>query len=227
MPPHPVIGHATTIESRNRTLIVADGHEALREALSLLVGQWGFRCLGSTGDARRAEQLILSGRPDVAVVDVDLAERGDGARLVDRLVKRTPALPFLLYTGAREEHVLRQALAVGARGLLTKAASARELRAALEAVAGGHSYLDHRLSTLVVSGRDRAGRLSAREREILILLARGDSGERIAARLVLSPETVRTHVRNAMDKLGARTRAHAIALALLHGHIELPDADAG
>jgi DNA-binding NarL/FixJ family response regulator len=192
----------------------------------MLVGAWGFRCLGSTGDARSAERLILSLRPDVAVVGLDLAERGQGAQLVDRLVKRTPSLPVLVYTGAREEHVLRRALSIGARGLLTKTATTHELRAALDAVASGHSYLDHRLSPLVLSTARSAGRLSAREREVLTLLAHGSSGESIAEQLGLSPETVRTHVRNAMDKLGARTRAHAIMLALLRGHIELPDAGA-
>lgn len=146
---------------------------------------------------------------------------------MERLVKRSPSLPILVYTGAREEHVLRHTLSIGARGLLTRAASARELQSALEAVAGGHSYLDHRLSTLVVSGRERPSRLSGREREVLTLLAGGCSGESIAAHLALSPETVRTHVRNAMDKLAARTRTHAIALALHGGHIEIPRSSPG
>jgi DNA-binding NarL/FixJ family response regulator len=87
-------------------------------------------------------------------------------------------------------------------------------------VAGGEDYLDPRLAPLLArAGNGRLRILSPREREILGLISQGLSGEEAAKQLVLSSETVRTHVRNAMSKLGAATRAHAVALALQRGEI--------
>jgi DNA-binding NarL/FixJ family response regulator len=87
-------------------------------------------------------------------------------------------------------------------------------------VAAGGDYIDPRLTPLLAEGGNgRTKRLSPREREILGLLSQGLSGEEVAKELYLSSETVRAHVRNAMGKLGAATRAHAVALALQHGEI--------
>ena len=97
-----------------------------------------------------------------------------------------------------------------------KASSPDELTAAIRAVAAGGTYMDHRLSSALLarSTTARVRELSPREREILDLLAQGLTGAQAAKRLCISPETVRTHIRNAMAKLEAETRVHAIALAL-------------
>lgn len=93
---------------------------------------------------------------------------------------------------------------------------------ALTTVAAGGTFVDPALELLLGDGarRSRAGGLSGRQREILSLLAAGLSGEEIAGRLSLSPETVRTHMRNVMNKLAAQTRAHAIAIAIRRGDID-------
>jgi DNA-binding NarL/FixJ family response regulator len=207
-----------------RSVIVVDGHAALRDALGLLLRSWDWDPQALTGDPGRAEELIRSMAPDVVVFELDVAGRGDGAALARRLIDGRRDAPILLFTGARDEHVLRDAMGIGARGLLTKAASPHELRDALGAVAAGRSYLDHRLSRLAIALSARTGQLSDREREVLTLLADGSTGGEVAERLVLSPETVRTHVRNAMEKLGARTRAHAVVLAIARGEIPAPNA---
>jgi DNA-binding NarL/FixJ family response regulator len=97
-----------------------------------------------------------------------------------------------------------------------KSAPPAELLAALRRVAGGGDYVDPGLAEILRSCArpSRLSQLSPREREILALLAQGLNGEQVAERLVISSETVRTHVRNSMAKLGARTRIHAVALAL-------------
>jgi DNA-binding NarL/FixJ family response regulator len=95
-----------------------------------------------------------------------------------------------------------------------------ELEDAIRTVAAGGDYIDPRLTPLLAKGGNgRTKTLSPRGREILGLLSQGLSGEEVASQLFLSPETVRTHVRNAMGKPGAATRAHAVALALQRGEI--------
>ena len=128
----------------------------------------------------------------------------------------------MLYTGSSDEELLFDGLDSGARGYALKDGSPRELVEALGLVAGGGSYVDPRLRPALLSRRstERLPSLSNREREILDLLAQGLTGEQVAELLVLSSETVKTHIRNAMNKLEAHTRVHAIAIALREGYIE-------
>jgi PAS domain S-box-containing protein len=109
-------------------------------------------------------------------------------------------------------------------------------RARMKAADGTERLVEYSVRASFLEGRHvsvfrelAAGRehLTPREAEVLQLLARGLNGSRVAARLGIAPETVRTHVRNAMDKLGARTRAHAMALAFAHGEIDLDQPAAG
>ena len=126
------------------------------------------------------------------------------------------------------EELLFSGLDSGARGYALKEGSPRELVEALALVAGGGSYVDPRLRPALLSRRatERLPSLSNREREILDLLAQGLTGEGVAEQLFISAETVKTHIRNAMNKLEAHTRVHAIAIALREGFISPPD-DAG
>ena len=125
----------------------------------------------------------------------------------------------MLYTGAADERQLLDALDAGAAGFALKSGDPQELEEAILTVAAGGDYIDPRLTPLLAKvGNGRAKR-PPREREIMGLLSQGLSGEEVAQQLYLSSETVRTHVRNAMGKLGAATRAHAVALALQHGEI--------
>ena len=119
--------------------------------------------------------------------------------------------------------LLLDGLDSGARGYARKDGSPRELVEALAQVAEGGSDVDPRLRPALLSRRttERLPALSNREREILDLLAQGLTGEAVAERLVLSAETVKTHIRNAMSKLEANTRVHAIAIALREGFISV------
>ena len=134
----------------------------------------------------------------------------------------------MLYTGSSDEELLFSGLDSGAQGYALKDGSPRELVEALDQVARGGSYVDPRLRPALLSRRstERLPSLSNREREVLDLLAQGLTGEQVAERLVLSAETIKTHIRNAMTKLEAHTRVHAIAIALREGFISPPD-DAG
>ena len=135
----------------------------------------------------------------------------------------------VLYTGSSDVELLISGLDSGARGYALKEGTPSELTAALNTVAEGGTYVDPRLRPALLSRRatQRMPSLSKREREIMDLLAQGLTGEQVAEKLVLSSETVKTHIRNAMSKLEASTRVHAIAIALREGYIQPPSSDGG
>lgn len=199
--------------------MIVDDHVALRRGMELLLRRAGYHVVGTAGDAETGEALILRRRPHVALVDLGLPGES-GADMTRRLLAQDPTLRILLYTGAADEGQLIDALDAGAAGFALKSGDPEELEEAIRAVANGGEYLDPRLRPLLArNGNGRAKLLSPRESEILSLLCQGLSGEDAAKMLFLSSETVRTHVRNAMTKLGATTRVHAVALALQRGEI--------
>jgi len=212
------------------SLVLVEDHEALRRGMELLLGRRGHVIAGAVGTGTEAYELIGRTRPDVAVIDLGLTDES-GADLIRRLLVRDPGLRSLLYTGTGDLEAIAGALDCGACGFALKAGSPEELTHAIGAVASGKTYMDPRLDSVVLARAttDRVRVLSPREREILDLLAEGLTGAQIAKRLFLSPETVRTHVRNAMEKLEAQTRVHAVALALRRREIEPapPDGPSG
>jgi DNA-binding NarL/FixJ family response regulator len=203
-------------------IVLVDDHLALRKGIELLLRAEGIRVTGSTATVEAGRDMVLARLPDVAVVDVAL-DGGSGVDLARQVLARRPDTGILLYTGGMlDQTTLREALGCGARGVALKAGAPTELIEAIRTVAGGGQYVDPRLAALL-DARERGALclLTRREREILDFLAGGLSGEEVAVRLVLSPQTVQTHVRNLMRKLGARTRVHALALALRHRETEL------
>jgi putative two-component system response regulator len=203
------------------TVVIVDDHESVRKGLELILRREGCEVVGTAGDAEHAYPLIQRRRPGVAVIDVGLPGE-NGIELTRRLLAEEGAPRVLLYTGLEDEQSLKAAIEVEASGIACKAGPPRELAAAIREVARGRGYFDPRLGALLAKSSPGAEAvLTAREREIFELLARGLSGEQIAAELFLSPETVRTHVRNGMRKLAARTRVHAVAEALRRREISL------
>ena len=202
-------------------LVLIEDHQALREGLELLLAREGCDVVGTAGTAAEGRRLVEELAPDVALVDIRLGEEEDGIDLTRSLLADDPERRVVLYTGSSDEELLFSGLDSGARGYALKDGSPRELVDALAQVAGGGSYVDPRLRPALLSRRatERLPSISNREREILDLLAQGLTGEAVAARLVISAETVKTHIRNAMNKLEATTRVHAIAIALREGYI--------
>lgn len=204
----------------NVTVVIVEDHVALRRGLELLLRDTECRVVGVADDAETALAMVERRRPTVAVVDINLPGKS-GIELTRQLLANDPKLGVLLYTGIDDQEILREALDCGARGFALKAGAPEELLTAIRTVAAGETYVDQRLRPLLLARftTERIGVLSPREREVLDYLAKGLTGEDVAARLGLSPETVRTHVRNAMDKLEAHTRVHAVAIALRQGEI--------
>ena len=176
--------------------------------------------VGTAGTADEGRVLIERLEPDVSLVDIRLGEES-GIELTRALLDDDPARRVVLYTGSNDVELLVSGLDSGARGYALKEGAPKELTGALATVAGGGTYVDPRLRSALLSRKttQRMPGLSKREREIMDLLAQGLTGEDVAAQLFLSSETVKTHIRNAMGKLEAHTRVHAVAIALREGYI--------
>ena len=204
-------------------LVLIEDHQALREGLELLLGREGHQVLGTAGSAAEGRRLVEELAPDVALIDIRLG-RDSGIELTAQLIDADPDRRIVLYTGSSDIELLISGLDSGARGYALKEGTPSELTTALATVAGGGTYVDPRLHHALLSRRATQTQkaLSKREREIMDLLAQGLTGEQVAERLVLSPETIKTHIRNAMAKLEANTRVHAIAIALREGFISTP-----
>ena len=204
-------------------LVLIEDHEALREGLELLLGREGCEVVGTAGTAREGRDLVERLKPDVALVDIRLGDES-GIDLTRELLDADPERRVVLYTGSSDVELLVSGLDSGARGYALKEGTPSELTGALETVAHGGTYVDPRLRPALLSRKttQRMPALSKREREIMDLLAQGLTGEQVAAQLFLSPETIKTHIRNAMNKLEANTRVHAIAIALREGFISSP-----
>jgi DNA-binding NarL/FixJ family response regulator len=201
------------------SLVLVEHHEALRDGLAVLLERRGFNVVGCATTAARGEEVIAERKPDVAVVGVDLPDER-GTELVRRLNDRPPCPKFVIYTGLNDPDLLEAAYRSGARGLVAKPTGLPVLVEALREVWRGGRYFDRSFAPKNGNGgAERA--LSRREAEILGMLAEGLTGEQIAQRLVLSPETIRTHIRNAMEKLDARTRTEAVVKALRQEEIEM------
>jgi DNA-binding NarL/FixJ family response regulator len=205
-------------------LVLIEDHQALREGLELLLAREGIEVLGTAGNAGDGRQLVERLAPDVSLIDIRLGE-DSGIELTAQLIDADPERRIVLYTGSSEIELLIKGLDSGARGYALKEGTQSELRTAIRTVAEGGTYVDPRLHSALLSRKATQTQrvLSKREREIMDLLAQGLTGEQVAERLYLSPETIKTHIRNAMNKLEANTRVHAIAIALREGFISAPD----
>ena len=209
-------------------LVLIEDHQALREGLELLLDREGLIVAGTAGTAAEGRALVEELEPDVSLVDIRLGE-DSGIRLTGELIDGDPDRRIVLYTGSADVELLISGLDSGARGYALKDGTPAELTAALRTVAEGGTYVDPRLHPALLSRRATQTQrmLSKREREIMDLLAQGLTGEQVAEQLFLSPETIKTHIRNAMNKLEANTRVHAIAIALRDGFISPPTGTTG
>jgi DNA-binding NarL/FixJ family response regulator len=197
------------------TCVVADDHPAVLEAVAEFLVQGGIEVIARARDGEEALERIEQRKPQVALVDVRMPKLG-GIELTRRAQRSTPETSILLYTGYGDRALLTEALDVGVRGFVLKEAPMDDLLRAVQSVASGGTYVDPVLAgTLAASSiGNKLPELTQRERDVLRLLADGLANEEIGKRLFISAETVRTHVRKAMDKLDADTRTQAVARAL-------------
>jgi DNA-binding NarL/FixJ family response regulator len=203
------------------TVVLADDQRVVREGLATLLGLLpGVEVLGTASDGEEAVALVERLRPDVVLMDIRMP-RCDGVEATRRLRELgSPAQVVVLTTYADDRSVV-EALRAGARGFLTKDSGAEEIQRAIEAVARGDAAIDpavqHHLVDAVAGRPELPDGLTPREAEVLGLIAGGLSNGEIAARLVVSEATVKSHVNHLFAKTGARDRAQAVAYAYRHG----------
>ena len=213
-------------ESDQIRVLIADGQTLVRAGFRVLLqGQNGIAVAGDAADGEGAVAAARELRPDVVLVDIDLPGL-DGLE-VTRQILSDPELEgvkvLVLTTHERDEDVFG-ALRAGATGLLLKDTEPRELVQAVRVVAGGEALLSpsvtRRLIDELASQPDsrrptpeELDELTAREREVMALVATGLTNDEIAEQLVVSPATAKTHVSRAMMKLHARHRAQLVVLA--------------
>jgi DNA-binding NarL/FixJ family response regulator len=196
--------------------VVGDDHAVLRRGVVALVDrEQDLTVVGEAGDGHEAVALAERRRPDLLVLDMRMPGL-DGIECCRALAELELPTAVVLYTGFDDVDVLESAIEAGVRGYVVKAGPIEDFLRALRTVAGGQRWYDASLAAQLLERRGRAARslLSAREVEVLQLLGDGHTTEAAARELFLSPATVRTYTENAMHKLEARNRVHAVAAAL-------------
>ncbi|MFC9089241.1 response regulator [Nocardiopsis dassonvillei] len=210
-------------------VVVADDQALVRMGLRVLLeGEADLELVGEAGDGGQAVELVRRLRPDVVLMDVRMPVV-DGLEALRRIAgeeELAHTRVVVLTTFELDEYVF-EALRAGASGFLIKDSDPQEMLAAVRAAARGEALLSPSVTRRVVAafvsrepGGGRVPRLEVlteREREVVGLVGEGLSNEEIAARLVVSPATARTHVSRAMVKLGARDRAQLVVFAFRAG----------
>ncbi|HXA61908.1 MAG TPA: response regulator transcription factor [Streptosporangiaceae bacterium] len=212
-----------------RVLIVDDQTIVRAGFAALLNAQDDITVAGEAGDGVEAVQLAQRHRPDVVIMDIRMP-RMDGLEATKRILAdtRNDALRVLMLTTFDVDEYVYEALTCGASGFLLKDATADELVSAVRVVARGDSLLSPQVTGRLIREFTRQRRnqpqpaaelasLTARETEVLVLMAGGLSNSEIAGRLVVSEHTVKTHVARVFTKLALRDRAQAVVMAYESG----------
>ncbi|MFB7311944.1 response regulator [Streptomyces sp. NPDC056192] len=207
-------------EPPGTTVVLADDHLVVRAGMRLLLAQDpAFRIVAESATVPDTLDAVRRTRPRVLVLDLTMAGQSS-LPMIPELLTVSPGTRILVLTMQEDPAFAREALRTGASGYLLKEAAAEELRAAVHQVAGGATYvqpvLGARLAVEAPGPVDQES-LTAREAEVLSLLALGHTNQEIAQRLYVSVRTVETHRARIRDKLGKDTRAELIAAARERG----------
>lgn len=207
------------------SVMIADEHSLFRQAVrSALETEDGLTVVAEAADGIETVAQVEQHKPDVVLIDADLPN-SSGVYTTRLIHKRLPACKVLVLSNHPDPTALFDAMQAGASGYMTKATPLRELIRSTKALLQGEtivpaSMLGHLLSQLVENRSEqnnvmrRLARLTRREREVLALLVEGGDNDVVASRLVISPETARTHIQNILGKLDVHSRLEALSLVL-------------
>jgi len=217
-------GHDTKAPVR---ILLADDHDIVRKGLrKLLEEQPGWMVCGEAVNGRQAVSMCQTLKPDVVVLDISMPEL-NGVDASKQMLKISPTTEILVFTMHESERLMRDMLAVGARGYLLKSDPAHNIVEAITSLAVHRPYFNMQVSEAILTGyrnaiekdalsaQKRAGEpLTDREREILQLLAEGKSNKEIARRLAIGVKTVETHRSAIMRKIGANSIVDVVRYAI-------------
>jgi DNA-binding NarL/FixJ family response regulator len=212
------------------TVLLVDDHALVRAGFRLILdAESGVEVVGEAGDGAEAILAIERLRPDVVLMDIQMP-RMDGLEATRRIVQHGGTTRVIILTTFERDDYVFEALRAGASGFLLKNAPPDELVHAVRVVASGDALLAPSITRKVIEGYVRRpadpahhaglGRLTDREREILVLLAGGKSNAELAAHLFLGEGTIKTHVSNMLMKLDLRDRVQAVVFAYESGLVE-------
>ncbi|MEV0259776.1 response regulator transcription factor [Streptomyces sp. NPDC050617] len=223
-------------------VVVADDQTVVREGIVMLLGLLpGIEVVGSAGDGEEALRLVAEHAPDVVLMDLRMP-RCDGVEATRRVRAEHPATQVVVLTTYADDDSLFPALQAGARGYLTKDADGDEIVRAVAHVMSGEAGLSPQIQRRLLerlaapvpeaasapaAPRELPDGLTAREAEVLALVADGLSNAEIAGGLHVSTATVKTHINNLFAKTGVRDRAQAVRYAYRHGIAKPPGAPGG
>ena len=196
-------------------MLIVDDHAVLRSGLKLLINtQDDMKVVGEAGDINSTQEKIIELRPDVVTLDLSMPG-GDAVRLIEKLTHNVPATRLLILTMHDDASMFCAAIAAGAAGYLVKSAADTELLTAIRAVAAGRSFVSASVNPNLTSPDSPAidetfdhvalNSLSAREHEVLTMVAQGHTNQAIADRLFLSVKTVESYRSRLMSKLNLGT----------------------
>jgi len=212
------------------TIVLAEDHHIVRQGLHILLqAERNFSIIGETGDGLEAVQLVERLQPDVLVLDLMMPSL-NGLEVTRQVTKRAPQTRIIILSMHANEAYVREALRNGAAGYVLKESSAADLVQAVREAIAGRRYLSPPLSERAIDAYiqkaeaatlDVYDTLTTREREVLHLVAEGNTIGTIASRLFISPRTVETHRTNLMRKLSLRSSAELVRYALQRGLLPL------
>jgi DNA-binding NarL/FixJ family response regulator len=212
-------------------IIVVDDHPLVRRgARAILESQPGWEVSAEAATGRQAVELVRRLRPDVVVMDISLPEL-NGVEATRQIVKDSPRTEVLVFTVHQSEQLVREVLSAGARGYALKSDADRTLIAAVESVRQHRPFLAPAVTGIVLDGymhrsgaldddRAEAAKVTPREREVLQLIAEGNSSKEIASALNLSVKTIDAHRANIMRKLHLHSVSHLVRYAIRHRIVE-------
>ncbi len=210
-------------------ILIADDHELVRRGIAAQIAQRrGWEVIAEATNGRDAVELALQHKPNLVVLDLTMPEL-NGLAAATRIIAALPEARVLILTVHDSEQLVRAVLAAGARGYVLKSDAGRVLMAALDALLAGGSFFTPKVGKMVLDGFLRnpasaeelvAGALSAREREIVQLLAEGKSNKQVARALGISVKTAETHRSNIMRKAGFGSLAELVRYAIRNRIIE-------
>ncbi len=210
-------------------ILLADDHNVMRRGLRLLLeSQDGFSVVAEAADGRQAVEQAVATKPDVVVLDIAMPHLS-GTEAAQRITEELPSTAIVILSMHSDEGYVLRALKAGAKGYLLKDSAEGDLIEAIKAVGQGKAFFSPEVSRMLVEDyvreikargtQDSYELLTAREREVLHLLAEGKSNKEIAGLLNLSPYTVETHRRNLQEKLNLHSLAELILYAVRKGVI--------
>ncbi|MFZ3576978.1 response regulator [Virgibacillus sp. DJP39] len=208
-------------------IILVDDHAVVRMGLKVLLNAVpDMEVVGEASEGDEGIRAALELKPDVVLMDLSMPHGKDGLTATSELKKQLPDTAILILTMHDDEEYLFRAIQAGASGCVLKSAPHHELTEAIKSVCSGDAYLhpsatkrlmDEYLGNLKQEGYDSYQLLSAREKEVLTLIAKGYSNKEIGELLVISVKTVEAHKSNLMEKLQMKTRPELVAYALKKG----------